>query len=335
MATKIFKTINIEGQDKKVLATSYSQIETYLSCPYKWKLDYLLGQRSVGKAEALDLGTSIHKTLEEYFLGIKDGKEISIAEAQEMLEYNMEVQDIPFVSKENKELAEEQHSSMIAGLASGNSKLAKFMKDKEVVACEKEFQFRVDLPFQVKYQDELYDAIYIIGSIDFIVRDKITDEDDEDKKKKANLYVLDFKSGKKLYEPKKLKTNLQLPIYSIIVHRIYGRLPVSTQYYFTRHDEFQEVMPLAVNEESCQHVYYKNGKIKQEQRHIAQIYEELINIFRKQYTIGKYKANPTALCSWCDHSPWYGNNTQCKNAELYKRKDIPIIKGRVKRVKNI
>ena len=323
MATKIFKTINIEGQDKKVLATSYSQIETYLSCPYKWKLDYLLGQRSVGKAEALDLGTSIHKTLEEYFLGIKDGKEISIAEAQEMLEYNMEVQDIPFASEENRELAEEQHSNMIAGLASGDSKLAKFMKDKEVVACEKEFQFKVDLPFQVKYQDELYDAIYIIGSIDFIVKDK-----------KGNLYVLDFKSGKKLFEAKKLKTNLQLPIYSIIIHKIYGRLPVSTQYYFTRHDEFQEVMPLALTEADCEHVYYKNGKIKQEQRYVAQIYEEIIDIFREQYTIGKYKANPTALCSWCDHSPWYGNNTQCKYANLYKRKDIPIIKGRVKRVKH-
>lgn len=324
METKIFKEINIVGQNKKVLATSYSQIETYLSCPYKWKLDYLLGQRKVGKAEALDLGTSVHKTLEEYFMGIKDGKEISIAEAQEILDYNMEVQDIPFASKENKELAEEQHSTMITGLASGNSNLAKFMKDKQVVACEKEFKFKVDLPFKVKFHDEIYESIYIIGSIDFIAKD-----DD------GNLYVLDFKSGKKLFEPKKLKTNLQLPIYSIIVHQIYGRLPVSTQYYFTRHDEFQEVMPLAADKESCQHVYYKNGKIKQEQRYVAQIYEELIDIFRKQYTIGEYKANPTALCSWCDHSPWYGNNNCCKYAEFYRRSDIPIIKGRVEKVKNI
>lgn len=324
METKIFKTINISGQEKKVLATSYSQIEVYLNCPYKWKLDYLLGHRKVGKAEALDLGSSIHKTLEEYFTGVMNGKEISIAEAQEMLDYNMEVQNIPFANQENKELAEEQHSSMITGLAGGNSNLAKFMKDKQVVACEKDFQFRIDLPFTVKFKDELYDSIYIIGSIDFIVKD-------ED----GNLYVLDFKSGKKLFEAKKLKTNLQLPIYSIIVKQIYGRLPISTQYYFTRHDEFQEVMPLALTEDKCQHIYYKNGKVKQEQKFIEQIYQELIDIFRKQYTIGEYNPNPTALCSWCDHSPWYGNNTQCKYAEFYRRKDIPISKDKIKRVKNI
>lgn len=324
METKIFKTINLAGQNKKVLATSYSQIESYLGCPYKWKLDYLLGHRVAGKAEALDLGTSIHKTLEEYFIGVMNGKEISIAEAQEMLDYNMEVQDIPFASQENKELAEEQHSNMITGLAGGDSNLAKFMKDKQVVACEKDFHLKIDLPFKVKFHDELYESIYIIGSIDFIVKD-----DD------GNLYVLDFKSGKKMFEAKKLKTNLQLPIYSIVVRQIYGRLPVSTQYYFTRHDEFQSVMPLALNENECKHEYYKNGKIKQEQRYIEQIYQELIDIFRKQYTIGVYEPNPTALCSWCDHSPWYGNNTQCKYAEFYRRKDIPVIKGRTKKVKNI
>lgn len=324
METKIFKTINIAGQDKKVLATSYSQIEVYLSCSYKWKLDYLLGQRQESKAEALDLGTSIHKTLEEYFTSIMNGREISVAEAQEMLDYNMEVQDIPFASEENKELAEMQHSSMITGLAAGDSNLAKFMKDKQVVACEKDFQFRIDLPFQVKFKDELYDSIYIVGSIDFIVKD-------ED----GNLYVVDFKSGKKEYEAKKLKTNLQLPIYSIIVKQIYGRLPVSTQYYFTRLDKFQSVMPLALTEEDCQHIYFKNGKVKQEQKFVEQIYQELIDIFRKQYTIGVYNPNATALCSWCDHSPWYGNNTQCRYAEKYKRKDIPIPKDRIRKVKNI
>lgn len=324
METKIFKTINIAGQDKKVLATSYSQLEVYIGCPYKWKLDYLLGHRKEVKAEALDLGSSIHKTLEEYFTSVMNGKEISIAEAQEMLDYNMEVQNIPFASQENKELAEEQHSNMIIGLASGNSNLAKFMKDKQVVACEKEFQFRIDLPFTVKFKDELYDSIYIIGSIDFIVKDK-----------KGNLYVLDFKSGKKLFEAKKLKTNLQLPIYSIIIKQIYGRLPISTQYYFTRHDKFQEVMPLALTEDKCQHIYYKNGNVKQEQKFVEQIYQELIDIFEKQYTIGVYNPNATALCSWCDHSPWYGDNTQCKYAEFYRRKDIPIPKDKIKRVKNI
>lgn len=316
MDTKIFKTLYIDGVEQKVITTSYSQIDTYLHCPHRWFLDYLLGQRSEITQEALNLGTSVHETLEEYFTGIQAGKTFTVAEAQDMLAFNMEVNKIPYTSEASKVEAEKQHNDMMEGLVEGTSALSKFMAGKEVVACEKEFKLCVDLPFDILYAGERYSKIYIIGSIDFIVKDK-----------DGGLYVVDFKSGKKPFDAKKLRENLQLPIYSLVVKQIYGRLPVSTQYYFTRLDEFQEVMPLAMTEEECQHIYYKNGKIKQEQRTVEQIRATLVGIFEDQYRAKKrFKAHPTALCSWCNHSPIYGDNTPCRYAQKYIRKDVPMPK---------
>lgn len=321
METIIFKTIELNGVKSKQICTSYSQIQTWLDCPYRWKLDYLLGQRQPAVSEPLSLGTAIHETLEQYFNGVKDGKEFTLAEAQDMLDFNMDVNDIPFASEENKVIAEQQHSEMIKGLVGGTSELAKFMKDKEVVACEKDFKLCVKLPFDILFDGDRYNHIYIIGSIDFIVKDR-----------SGGLHVVDFKSGKTLFKPKKLKENLQLKIYSLVIKEIYGRLPVSTQYYFTRMDEFQNVLPLANREEDRICEYYKNGKVKTMGSLVGEIYEQLVDIFREQYTTCSYIAKPCALCSWCGHSPLYGEQSPCKFAQKYIRKDIPIPKPKAKRI---
>lgn len=315
METKIFKKLNLDGVDTKVIATSYSQIETYLQCPYKWFVSYLLGRRVVSEAEALNLGTSVHETLEDYFNGVKQGKHISLAEAHELLEFNMDSNHIPYANEENKKMAEEQHHNMIEGLVEGTSNLANFMKDKEVVACEKAFNLRIDLPFAVLYDGCEYHSIYITGSIDFIVKDK-----------NGNLHVIDFKSGKTLFKPKKLKENLQLKIYSLVVDQIYGRLPKSTQYYFTRFDEFQYVLPLGKVENERIVEYYKNGKIKQQGALTQEVYDELINIFQRQYTIGKYPSNPTPLCSWCTYGCYGDDFCRKQKNPPYIRKDIPMPK---------
>ena len=316
--TKIFKEIFVDGKKELAIATSYSQIDSYLGCPYRWYRDYLLGERESVKAEALALGTSVHETLEQYFNGVAQGKKFTVAQAQDMLAFNMELNEIPYTSEENKVEAEQQHNDMVEGLVVGTSELAKFMKDKEVVATEKEFQLCINLPFEILFNGTKYNKVYIVGSIDFIVKDK-----------KGGLHVVDFKSGKKVFEAKKLKENLQLPIYSLVVLQIYGRLPASTQYYFTRLDEFQEVLPIVENELDRITIYYKNGKIKQQGRLVQEVIEELWGIFADQYTTGVFEPKPCALCSWCSHGLYDKNN--CEHAMFYKRKDIPLPRKNIKR----
>lgn len=313
--TQIFKVLDINGRKEKVVATSYSQMETFLQCPRRWYLDYLLGQRAFQTSEALALGSAVHETLEKYFLSVKDGEEFTVAEAQDMLQGKIEEHEVPFANQARKEEAEQQHYSMMKGLVNGDSELAQFMSDKEIVACEKNFVYEVKLPFSIIFDGKKYNSVYVVGSIDFIVKDK-----------DGGLHVVDFKSGAKAFQAKKLKENLQLPIYSLVVLQQYGRLPVSTQYYFTRLDCFQSVKTLALDSTCCEHDYYKNGNIKLRQRTVDEILDELIGIYRRIYVECDYSANGTPLCSWCGHSPIYGDQSQCNDAMRYIRKDISIPK---------
>ena len=231
-----------------------------------------------------------------------------------LLDINMELQEIEFSSEESKEEAVEQHRNMIEGLVSGTSKLAKLLDGCEIVACEKDFQYKLDLPFLVRSEEEIYSSVYIIGSIDLIIKDKA-----------GNLIVVDYKSGKKVFDNSKLKNNLQLPIYSLVVKSIYGRLPIRTLYYFTRLDEIQDVQPLALNSDEAIVEKYKNGKIKSVQRTIEDVRNTLLDIFTSMYRPQKYRAKPSPLCSWCTHGAYDKNDCQFK--QLYYRKDIELPDG--------
>lgn len=323
METMIFKTLKIRGKEEEVLATSFSQIDTFLSCPYKWEMKYWEGYRVDEKAEALALGSAIHEALEEYFLQTLNGKEFTTAEAHCLLEEKMVENDIPFASEENKLLAEEQHKEMMRGLVEHDSELAKFMFGKEILACEKEFIYEIPLLTPFVYDEKEYKNIYIVGSIDFIVKDE-----------NGGIYAIDYKSGKKVFEPKKLKTNLQLPIYSLVILEQYNRLPVGLRYYFTRLDTFQDVMPIALNEYECTHEYYKNGKLKQAQRTVNDILCELLNIFDRQYSQREGGAKPTILCNWCEYGLYASNSCPYTDKKkLYFRKDMPIPKANIRKVK--
>lgn len=313
MKILIFKELYIEGfkEKQKCLCCSYSQIDIFLQCSYRWYLSYIKGMRKSGKAEALDLGTAVHITLQDYYNALKDGKKWTLGEAQELLQFNMDMADIQFSDEDAEEEATLQHMDMVKGLVKGDNKLAKLIKGKEIIACEKDFQYKIDLPFEVKYGDEIYTSVYVIGSIDLVLKDL---EDGE-------YIVIDYKSGKKIFEAKKLKTNLQLPIYSMIIKSLYYKLPKKTLYYFTRLDEIQEVEIPALSSESAIITYYKNGNVKYVQRTIDEVINTIIGIFERMYTIGEYKPTDTPLCCWCDYHHRYGDNTCKFGNETFWRKD--------------
>lgn len=300
-----------------MLATSYSQIDTFLQCPYRWYKSYLLGEREEETAEALSLGGAVHETLEVYFNKLHEGYEWTVGEAVEMIDSNIENADVPWLSEENKENSVNQHIDMMEGLASNTSNLAEFMADKEIVANEKEFIYKLHLPFDVCYDSIIYNDIYIIGSIDMIVKDS-----------NGDLICIDFKTSKKEFKPKKLKENLQLPIYSLVIQDIYDRLPVETKYYFTRMDSFQDVIPIVEEEDTSKRIYFKTGKrageLKWKQRTCDEIVSQLIDIFELQYATGMeaYNPNPTPLCSWCNYG--FYNKHNCKYAMKFIRSDLDL-----------
>ena len=258
-------------------------------------------------------------------MGVKSGKSWELGEARSLLECNMDNYNIPFTSEENRDIATDQHMSMMDGLVNGTNNLYKLLNECEVVDCEKEFVYRFPLDFEIKYNKMVYNEVYIIGSIDMIV-----------KSPDGGLIAIDFKSSKKTFDTGKIKKNLQLPIYSLIIQDIYGRLPVKTLYYFTRLDELQEKPVIKEHIDECERTYFKSGQkkgqLKEREKCVQDIKDELMSIFELQYATGMsaYKPLPTPICSWCDFSPIYGESSyyECEHAMLYERQDIDIPNGK-------
>lgn len=80
---------------EKVLAASYSQIDTFVQCPYKWYKTYVEGHRSTEKHEATSYGTVIHQTMEYFF---KNGCRPSYEDMSKAFNYYADIEQIPFDS---------------------------------------------------------------------------------------------------------------------------------------------------------------------------------------------------------------------------------------------
>lgn len=95
----------------KRLAISYSQIDTFLTCPMKWYKTYVEGKRSTEKQEATSYGTVIHKTLEYFF---KNGRQPSGKDLGEAISYYAYQEDIPWLSPENMMIAMKQSGELLS-----------------------------------------------------------------------------------------------------------------------------------------------------------------------------------------------------------------------------
>ena len=67
MSTKIYKTfLDKNGCEIRKLAVSYSQLDTFLTCPRRWMYRYLRGYGKSDDTESTQLGTQVHASIEEY-----------------------------------------------------------------------------------------------------------------------------------------------------------------------------------------------------------------------------------------------------------------------------
>lgn len=217
--------------------------------------------------QALEYGSAVHETLEYYFKNKQEDKYIELAEIGEYFDDRMIEHDIPFESKEEETTAYQQGVNMLERLVNKSTELDKLLNSCKVIGVEKDFVIPIESG--VTIGDEFFDTVYIVGYIDLILQDS-----------DGELIIIDHKSGKKKFDSKKLKTNLQFPIYALYCLQEYGKLPKKCLYNFTR---------LGVSQE----VFVDDERIK----------ESLIQIkqgFRQMYKSAKYKGNPSPLCYWCD-----------------------------------
>lgn len=309
----------------KRLAVSYSQLDTFLSCPQKWYKTYVEGNRSMEKQEATSYGTVIHKTLEYFFKNHKLPKGKDLGDAISYFAYQ---EEIPWQSPENMLTAMRQAGELLVWIVdlfdkdgdrykipdSELNPCEKLIRHGSIVGVEEDFVLPYKLPEPVDINGTVHTHVYIVGSVDLHLAIKHKD--------KVHHYVIDWKSGSKIFDSKKLETNLQHPIYSFYIYRKYGRIyPDMNLYFFTRTRQYQKVkvdekrvkLSIMILNSTLSRMYdFDNQDVKQFDAYIEK--KDKTGYSRRKATLEtpipyNKKPCPSALCYYCDFGKHKGG--QC------------------------
>lgn len=161
-------------------SVSYSQLETYLLCPLRYKYQYVLRVPTPPTAAA-SFGITIHQALEDFYQEVIDKKKPTV---QNLLKhYRQSWVPVGYLSKAHEESRKREGEQMLKNYFETFHK-----KNLHVIDVER--------LFKIKVKD-----IVVTGKIDRV-----------DKTAGNGIEIVDYKTGKKPDE-KKLRDSLQLSIY--------------------------------------------------------------------------------------------------------------------------
>jgi DNA helicase-2/ATP-dependent DNA helicase PcrA len=183
---------------------SYSQIETFDTCPLQYRYRYI--QRiPVTPSGALSFGDAIHKTLFAFYKAAKEGKNPTKKDLLKILEENWS--SVGYASKAHEMKMKKQGEEILANFYEKAYDPKHLPKDLEQM-----FTIKISPNFKIG------------GKIDRV--DELPD---------GKLEIIDYKTGKVPSE-EKIDKNLQMTIYALAAQDegIYGRNPeeVILSFYF-------------------------------------------------------------------------------------------------------
>ena len=242
---------------------SYSKIECYEQCHFKFKLQYLDGHYYFSESIATLFGSAIHKVEEDIANLIKEGKPIDYVGLKNSLILKLAEIKHKF-PKEYEELDKSMRTYSDKAkfyLEKGIYRLENFMKAHptyEIVGAE--------IPFKFDFNDEFYFS----GYIDRVFKDTAT----------GKYLIQDIKSWAVPAEDDKLVTPLQFVVYTLAVKNMYG---VSTDDITCEYD-----LPV------CDLVQ-KGGTAGYVNRGIMKL-TKLFDGIKNQ----AFEPKPSPLCHWCN-----------------------------------
>ena len=242
---------------------SFSKIDVYDTCPFKYLLQYVEKHFVNAKSLALELGTLIHGIEEDIANYIKDGKPIDyIALKNKVLLGAIKLEhSYPKDFNEEDKSGRSCKQKIYEYLQSEIYRLEKYMKEHptyEIVGAE--------VNFTVPIHDRMFG-----GKIDRVIRDTAT----------GNYICHDIKTFAVPKEEEELKTPLQFVVYVEAMKKLYGILgeQVTCGYDLPFCDTVQEAGTNG----------YLNRGIK-----------KLSNLIDK-IDSKEYKPCPSALCNYCPY----------------------------------
>ena len=245
---------------------SYSKLDTYSSCGFKYKLKYVDKiQFEFTNTIATEFGTCIHSIEEDIAKAIKAGQPIDYISLKNRLilkRYELEhryAEVFDELDKSSRTYLQKTYEY----LESGIYRLENFMKEHptyEVVGTE--------VGFSVEFED-----VRFKGFIDRVLRDTATGE----------IIIHDIKSWAIPKEQKELTTPLQFVIYCFAAQKLYGVDPCSVKCAY-------DLPCCDLIQDAGTKGFITRGTKK---------LHDLIEAIRE----GKFKPAPSPWCHWCEYCP--------------------------------
>lgn len=286
---KKIKQIKI-NKDKKILnfnlnlldineELSYSRIDCFKSCGYKYKLKYIDKKFTNDTSIALQIGSILHKGLElKYSTNMKPEEIIKVVydgysdDNENIIGINRLKENYPFDWEEKDKNGRTY-----------DEKIELYKKriyedidsEWECIGCEVEFHILFE------------NKVVIKGFIDRVDKNKTT----------GAIRVVDYKSSVSEYSKKDLATPMQMFIYALACKDMYGQLP----------EEFVYDMILIGVKQNAMTKGWESRGIKSLSKKIDSLIEH-----NKE---GNYrmKPSPSPLCHWCSYSQTNPNATDGKD----------------------
>ncbi|EKE13892.1 MAG: hypothetical protein ACD_12C00767G0008, partial [uncultured bacterium] len=162
---------------------SFSQLNSYKTCPLQFKYLYVLKIPTL-PTDAASFGTSIHKTLQDFYSEFIENKKINKKRLIEI--YKKTWIPIGYSSKAHEKRMKKEGEKIL-----DNYFVKYHSKDLEIIGLEKLFKIKIA------------DDIFLTGKIDRI-----------DKLDKSEIEIVDYKTGKKPGD-RELSKSMQLTIYTL------------------------------------------------------------------------------------------------------------------------
>jgi len=246
---------------------SFSRLKSFHQCPFRYRLRYLKGLKEAFRSIESYLGNTVHDVLEWMYGERNEGRSPALEEVLERFD-GAWTQDWP---------------EDVAIIRDGDGPDTYFRRGREMLERFHGEAWAKDrsetLALEQRFTKSLSERISFTGFADRVGRTT-----------QGTLFVIDYKTSKKIGDPSDFSEGLQAPLYAACALEIHGDEVALAGYHYLRHGKSNWT------------------EVKREQG--RNILERFKNMAEAALDATEFPARPGILCAWC------GFNHICTFAEV-------------------